>query len=354
MKLAIHWMMNMDWANTGWMDMDSMMERVMAFVHRLDSIVSDLLHRIFYDMYNTILKFLFRLDFPFLPDLPRPRSPPIAGDSITYVCKRGFELIGPSVLTCTNDGSWSSLPPDCERIRPTEPPRPTERPRPTGRPRPTERPTPSNPSRTTPFEFTTNEESTTPKNRATSESSTPTERLRPTERPRPSEAPRPTTFKYTTEAEETTQNDRATSEPSQTTEISTTEIDQGTTIDDEGTTPRLDIQTTSEAASSMVVTTEKASPAPTTPADPCSSNPCVSDVNTDCVLLGDTYECQCQAGYARDSNNTCTSTQQFAAMIRITEVNGGSASFTEDLHDTTSPAFQALATDVENTVSVED
>ena len=43
MKLAIHWMMNMDWANTGLMDMDSMMERAMAFVHRLDSIVSDLL-----------------------------------------------------------------------------------------------------------------------------------------------------------------------------------------------------------------------------------------------------------------------------------------------------------------------
>ena len=47
-------------------------------------------------------------------------------------------------------------------------------------------------------------------------------------------------------------------------------------------------------------------------------------------------------------------TQQFAALIRITEVNGGTASFTEDLQDTTSPAFQALATDVENTVSVED
>ena len=122
----------------------------------------------------------------------------------------------------------------------------------------------------------------------------------------PSEEPRPTPFEFTTEVEQTTQNDRATSTPSQTPEESTTEKRQGTTINDEVTTPRFDLQTTSEAATSEIVTTEEASPVPTTPADPCSSNPCVSDVNTDCVSFGDTHECQCQAGYVRDSNNTCT------------------------------------------------
>ena len=43
-------------------------------------------------------------------------------------------------------------------------------------------------------------------------------------------------------------------------------------------------------------------------------------------------------------------TQQFAALFRITQVNGGTAAFTEDLQDSESPAFQALAQDVENTV----
>ena len=37
-------------------------------------------------------------------------------------------------------------------------------------------------------------------------------------------------------------------------------------------------------------------------------------------------------------------------MIRITEVNGGMAEYTEELQNTTSPAFQALASDVEATV----
>lgn len=45
-----------------------------------------------------------------------------------------------------------------------------------------------------------------------------------------------------------------------------------------------------------------------------------------------------------------TAIQQFTVMIRITEVNGGTADFTEDLQNTTSLAFQTLAADVENTV----
>nr|XP_054751328.1 uncharacterized protein LOC129257098 isoform X2 [Lytechinus pictus] len=306
MKLAIQWMMRMDWGNTNWMNVQSMMEHFMAFVHRVELIISDLLPRPFYVMYNKILEFFIRFDLPFLPDLPRPWPPPLAGDSITYVCKRGFELIGTSTLTCRSDGSWNSLPPQCQRIRPTESPRPTEQQKSTDGPSPTETPQPSEPARTT--------------------------------------------LETTTESEETTQKD-ATSLQSQTTEESTTERYQGTTSVDEMTTPRSDLQT-SEALTSMVVTTEEPSPFPTTPSDPCLLNPCLSDVNTDCISFGNAYQCQCQSGYTRDSNNTCTSTQQFAAVIRITEVNGGTASFTEDLEDKTSSAFQTLAADVENTLDM--
>ncbi|XP_054751327.2 uncharacterized protein LOC129257098 [Lytechinus pictus] len=306
MKLAIQWMMRMDWGNTNWMNVQSMMEHFMAFVHRVEFIISDLLPRPFYVMYNKILEFFIRFDLPFLPDLPRPWPPPLAGDSITYVCKRGFELIGTSTLTCRSDGSWNSLPPQCQRIRPTESPRPTEQQKSTDGPSPTETPQPSEPARTT--------------------------------------------LETTTESEETTQKD-ATSLQSQTTEESTTERYQGTTSVDEMTTPRSDLQT-SEALTSMVVTTEEPSPFPTTPSDPCLLNPCLSDVNTDCISFGNAYQCQCQSGYTRDSNNTCTSTQQFAAVIRITEVNGGTASFTEDLEDKTSSAFQTLAADVENTLDI--
>lgn len=38
------------------------------------------------------------------------------GHSITYTCNRGYELHGSSVLTCTEDKSWSSDYPVCEQI----------------------------------------------------------------------------------------------------------------------------------------------------------------------------------------------------------------------------------------------
>ncbi len=56
---------------------------------------------------------------------PAPEIPPMGhlidydgqssepGTIMTYGCRFGYDLIGPSQLTCTSSGQWSSKPPTC-------------------------------------------------------------------------------------------------------------------------------------------------------------------------------------------------------------------------------------------------
>ena len=36
------------------------------------------------------------------------------GDTATYTCDAGYELIGSSTRTCQSNGEWSGSPPTCE------------------------------------------------------------------------------------------------------------------------------------------------------------------------------------------------------------------------------------------------
>ena len=38
-----------------------------------------------------------------------------SGDIATYVCIRGFELVGAATLVCRLDGMWNADPPVCRR-----------------------------------------------------------------------------------------------------------------------------------------------------------------------------------------------------------------------------------------------
>ena len=40
-----------------------------------------------------------------------------AGDTASYTCDAGYELIGSMTVTCTSDGKWSDEPPMCRRKR---------------------------------------------------------------------------------------------------------------------------------------------------------------------------------------------------------------------------------------------
>ena len=37
------------------------------------------------------------------------------GDTATYTCDEGYELIGSMNVTCTDSGTWSDEPPICRR-----------------------------------------------------------------------------------------------------------------------------------------------------------------------------------------------------------------------------------------------
>ena len=56
------------------------------------------------------------------PDLDDPSNGTVSlsgasvGDTATYVCNSGFMLVGVSVLTCKDDGTWTSPPPVCHSL----------------------------------------------------------------------------------------------------------------------------------------------------------------------------------------------------------------------------------------------
>ena len=54
------------------------------------------------------------------PDLENPlngvlnQSGVSDGDTATYSCSDGYELVGAKVLHCQNDGTWNNSPPVCK------------------------------------------------------------------------------------------------------------------------------------------------------------------------------------------------------------------------------------------------
>ncbi|XP_071492238.1 uncharacterized protein [Diadema antillarum] len=274
MKLMLHWILNMDWRSMQWMDFDvtdmpiprpmknflqmvfisehsrpTLLSHVKLLVESMGSFLTSIGERIRYSVHRGLIPILRWLDLPFFPRIPSPRPMSVVGDRVFYRCRRGFELIGPAVLVCTPDGSWSNMVPQCRKIISTLPPRTLQ----------TE-------ETTADVEFTTLE------------------------------------FEETTVREVSTQVDLTTTEMS------------------------------------------------TKAEDPCLSNPCASDINTDCKTEGRSYVCQCRAGYTRDQNNTCASSQQFVASFRLTEIDGGAAVFSEELLNPASAEFQELSSNVESTL----
>ena len=55
------------------------------------------------------------------PDLENPANGAVTvngmnpGDTATYTCISGYELVGADTLTCGSDGMWSPEPPMCRR-----------------------------------------------------------------------------------------------------------------------------------------------------------------------------------------------------------------------------------------------
>ena len=37
------------------------------------------------------------------------------GDTVTYICNEGYNLSGDANRTCQSNGSWSGIPPKCDR-----------------------------------------------------------------------------------------------------------------------------------------------------------------------------------------------------------------------------------------------
>ena len=62
------------------------------------------------------------------PDLTDPANGMVVmagssvGDTATYSCNSGFELVGIQTVTCQADGMWSDPPPTCEPIGMKSPP----------------------------------------------------------------------------------------------------------------------------------------------------------------------------------------------------------------------------------------
>ena len=58
----------------------------------------------------------------FCPDLSDPVNGVVsqtgnsAGDTGSYTCNDGFDLVGAPLLTCQEDGMWDEPPPECQSI----------------------------------------------------------------------------------------------------------------------------------------------------------------------------------------------------------------------------------------------
>ena len=56
------------------------------------------------------------------PDLENPFNGVVTqfgvseGDTATYSCSDGYELVGAKVLHCQNDGTWDNSPPVCKSV----------------------------------------------------------------------------------------------------------------------------------------------------------------------------------------------------------------------------------------------
>ncbi|XP_019638158.1 PREDICTED: fibrillin-1-like, partial [Branchiostoma belcheri] len=52
------------------------------------------------------------------PTLNAPPNGAVSGDNVlTFTCNTGYNLVGPSTLTCQRDGTWSGSPPTCEAVQ---------------------------------------------------------------------------------------------------------------------------------------------------------------------------------------------------------------------------------------------
>ncbi|KAI8482553.1 hypothetical protein Bbelb_397010, partial [Branchiostoma belcheri] len=52
------------------------------------------------------------------PTLNAPPNGAVSGDNVlTFTCNTGYNLVGPSTLTCQGDGTWSGSPPTCEAVQ---------------------------------------------------------------------------------------------------------------------------------------------------------------------------------------------------------------------------------------------
>ena len=66
---------------------------------------------------------LYSLAIAECPDLTDPVNGMVlvntgnsVGDTTTYICNSGFELVGALILTCQADGTWSNPPPTCQMM----------------------------------------------------------------------------------------------------------------------------------------------------------------------------------------------------------------------------------------------
>ena len=68
--------------------------------------------------YSTCLIIVGDVMCPDLDDIPNGAvmmTGNSVGDTATYTCDMGFELVGVMMVTCQDDGMWDNPPPECTR-----------------------------------------------------------------------------------------------------------------------------------------------------------------------------------------------------------------------------------------------
>ena len=69
-----------------------------------------------------LMKYIILLSAALCPDLMDPANGKVTisgnsdGDSATYSCDPGYELVGTETVICQSDGQWSDPPPVCQII----------------------------------------------------------------------------------------------------------------------------------------------------------------------------------------------------------------------------------------------